>query len=226
LFTMFAAPPEQSLEWNDDAIAGASRFLNRVWKLFYQQHDSLTEIRLRPIQDLALINQQANKPAKTLRLITHTIMQRVLRDFERQQFNTVVAAAMELSNAIEKADWQAMGDHADQVKSEAYYTLLKILSPITPHLCERLWQLFGEHEQAFEAAWLSLDEAALVKDEITYVVQVNGKLRAKLSVSTAIAKNEIERLALNDSNVQRFLEGLNVRKVIVVPNKLVNIVAN
>ena len=226
LFTMFAAPPDQSLEWNDDAIAGASRFLNRVWKLFYQQHESLAEIRLRPIQDLAQINQQANKPAKALRVITHTIMQRALRDFERQQFNTVVAAAMELSNAIEKTDWSAMGEHADQVKSEAFYTLVKILSPVTPHLCERLWQLFGENQQAFEASWLNLDETALVKDDITYVVQVNGKLRAKLNVPTTIEEEELERLALDDCNVQRFLEGISVRKVIVVPNKLVNIVAN
>jgi leucyl-tRNA synthetase len=137
-----------------------------------------------------------------------------------------VAAAMELSNAIEKTDWQAMGEHADQVKSEAFYTLLKILSPVTPHLCECLWQLFGEAEKNFEASWLNLDEAALVQDEITYVVQVNGKLRAKLSVSTDMGKDEIERLALDDSNVQRFLEGVSVRKVIVVPKKLVNIVAN
>jgi len=222
LFTMFAAPPEQSLEWNDDAIAGGSRFLRRVWNLFENHSDTLAQTRLKPIKALS----NANGPAKALRLVTHTIIQRVLFDFDRQQFNTVVAAAMELTNAAEKADYTAMGDHSDMVLSELCHTLLKILAPITPHLCEHLWSRFGPDLGLEESGWLLLDESALVKDEITYVVQVNGKLRAKLDVIASVGKDEIEALAMADGNVQRFLEGLNVRKVIVVPNKLVNIVAN
>jgi len=222
LFTMFAAPPEQSLEWNDDAIAGSSRFLRRVWNLFYKHQTLLSAHRLHPVMAL----EDANKAAKAMRLITHTILQRALHDYGRQQFNTVVACAMELTNAAEKADWPAMGDHADIVLSEVCHTLLKLLAPITPHLCDHLWQLFGTEEALLNSAWLQLDESALEKDEINYVVQVNGKLRAKIAQAAAASREEIEAAALADLNVQKFISDLTVRKVIVVPNKLVNIVAN
>ena len=227
LFTMFAAPPEQSLEWNDDAIAGGSRFLRRVWNLFNQHKSVLSSVGLKPLNKL----DDANGSAKALRLVTHTIIQRAVRDFDRQQFNTVVAAAMELTNAIEKADWSSMGEHADQVLSEACHTLIKMLAPVTPHLCEALWDEFAQGQSAEklsieETAWLVVDASALVKDQITYVVQVNGKLRAKLDVPASASKDEIEELAKTEENVVRFLEGVTVRKVIVVPNKLVNIVAN
>ena len=222
LFTMFAAPPDQSLEWNDDAIAGGSRFLRRVWSLFNKHQESLNETRLMPLDNAG----ELNAPAKATRLITHTIIQRVLRDYDRQQFNTVVAAAMELTNAAEKADWSAMGDAAGPVMSELCCALIKILAPITPHLCESLWNELGTDEALHESAWLQLDESALVKDEITYVVQVNGKLRAKLDFPASASKDEIELAAQNDENVKRFIEELTVRKIIVVPNKLVNIVAN
>ena len=222
LFTMFAAPPEQSLEWNDDAIAGGSRFLRRVWNLFEKHSEILAKVKLKPANNLA----NANGASKALRLITHTITQRVLFDYERQQFNTVVAAAMELTNAAEKADFATMGDHADVVLSELCHTLVKILAPVTPHLSDYLWAAYGTSESLDDSGWLMVDESALVKDEITYVVQVNGKLRAKLDVSASASKDEIEALALADENVQRFLADVTVRKVIVVPNKLVNIVAN
>ena len=222
LFTMFAAPPDQSLEWNDDAIAGGSRFLRRVWNLFEKHSTTLASVKLKPLNGLV----DANAPSKALRLITHTITQKVLFDYERQQFNTVVAAAMELTNAAEKADFAAMGEHGDAVLSELGHTLLKILAPVTPHLSEHLWSLYGTDESLDDSGWLVLDETALVKDEMTYVVQVNGKLRAKLDVAASASKDEIEALALADENVQRFLADITVRKVIVVPNKLVNIVAN
>ena len=133
---------------------------------------------------------------------------------------------MELTNAAEKADWPAMAEHADAALSEICYTLVKILSPITPHLCEHLWSMYGTEQSLENSGWVLVDESALVKDEIMYVVQVNGKLRAKLAVAASMSKSEVEALAVADENVQRFLDGLTVRKVIVVPNKLVNIVAN
>jgi leucyl-tRNA synthetase len=210
------------LEWNDDEIAGGSRVLRRVWNLFEKHINTLATVKLKPLSDLV----DANAPSKALRLITHTITQKVLFDYERQQFNTVVAAAMELTNAAEKADFAAMGEHGDAVLSEVCYTLVKILAPVTPHLSEHLWSVYGTDESLDESGWLVLDETALVKDEITYVVQVNGKLRAKLDVAASASKDEIEALALADENVQRFLADITVRKVIVVPNKLVNIVAN
>ena len=147
-------------------------------------------------------------------------------DYERQQFNTVVAAAMELTNAIDKANFDDMADFADPVLAEACTALLRMLAPITPHLCESLWSMFSNNVSLNDGAWLEVDEAALVQDEITYVIQVNGKLRAKLQVSVSSKKEEIESLALADDNVQRFLTDITVRKVIVVPGKLVNIVAN
>ena len=223
LFTIFAAPPNQSLEWNDDAIAGGTRFLRRVWSLFHQHQASLTATRLTALEPLAT---KLNAPAKAMRLITHTIIQRVCRDFERQQFNTVVAAAMELTNGIEKADFDAMGEAGSAVLSEACHALVKMLSPVTPHLCETLWQTFGTQNDINNSGWLQLDESALVKDEVTYVIQVNGKLRAKLDFATSATQAEIQHAAQQDENVQRFLTDVSVRKIIVVPNKLVNIVAN
>ena len=144
----------------------------------------------------------------------------------RDRFNTVVAAAMELTNAAEKANFSAMGGHEEIVLSEVCHTLVKILAPITPHLSECLWLNYGSKCTLEESGWVEVDESALVKDEITYVVQVNGKLRAKLAVAASLSKDEIQALAMADENVLRFLEGVSVRKVIVVPNKLVNIVAN
>jgi len=222
LFTMFAAPPDQSLEWNDDAIAGASRFLRRVWSLFAKHQELLTRVGLRPLTS----SSSDNASAKALRLVTHTALQRALHDYERQQFNTVVAATMELTNAIEKADLNSMAEQADEVVAEACYTLVKLLAPVTPHLCEHLWSQYGTQSALYESGWLEVDPSALIKDEVTYVVQVNGKLRAKLEVAASVSKEQIEALAREDENVQRFVEGLSIRKVIVVPNKLVNIVAN
>lgn len=222
LFTMFAAPPEQSLEWNDDAIAGASRFLRRVWQLFSHHDATLHATGLKPIESMA----DANSSVKELRLVTHTIIDRALRDYDRQQFNTVVAAAMELTNTLEKADWSGMGATADQVLSEACCALLKILAPVTPHICETLWANYEPEQSILQSGWLKVDTNALIKDEITYVVQVNGKLRAKLQIAATATNEEIEALAKNEENVQRFLQDVTVRKVIVVPNKLVNIVAN
>ncbi len=222
LFTMFAAPPEQSLEWNDDAIAGGARFLRRVWNLFSNHGERLNAVRLQSLNDAS----ELNGSAKALRLTVHTILQRALFDYERQQFNTVVAAAMELTNAIEKADFSNMGDAGDAVLSEACHVLLKILAPVTPHLAEHLWNEYGTAGSLVDSGWLSVDDNALVKDEITYVVQVNGKLRAKLDIPASANNDEIQALALAEENVQRFLQDISVRKVIVVPNKLVNIVAN
>ena len=222
LFTMFAAPPEQSLEWNDDAIAGGARFLRRVWGLFAKHSDTLLQQRLRPLDSVDALNSEA----KALRLQVHTIIQRAMFDYDRQQFNTVVAAAMELTNAIEKVDANSLGDQSASVLAEACHALIKILAPVTPHLCEHLWDQYGTELNLVDSGWMTVDESALVRDEITYVVQVNGKLRAKLEFPASAAKEEIEAAAQADINVQRFLEGVTVRKVIVVPNKLVNIVAN
>ena len=222
LFSMFASPPDQSLEWNDDAIAGGSRFLRRVWNVFVKYEQSLKTAGLGNKADFS----NTNDAGKNLRRTTHGLIQRVIFDYERQQFNTVVAAAMELTNAIDKAKFDDMGEHGDAALSEACTALLRMLAPITPHLCESIWSQFNDELSLTDAGWLEVDEAALVQDEITYVVQVNGKLRAKLQVAASATNEEIESLALADENAQRFLVDVTVRKVIVIPGKLVNIVAN
>ena len=222
LFSMFASPPDQSLEWNDDAIAGGSRFLRRVWNVFVRHQDLLAEQGLNADADFS----NASESCKSLRRTTHALIQRTIFDYQRQQFNTVVAAAMELTNAIDKAKLEEMGELGAQCIAEACTALLRMLAPITPHLCEAIWAEFNQQTPLYEAGWLKVDEAALVQDEITYVVQVNGKLRAKLEVPASAKQEEIEALAVADENVQRFLDDMTVRKVIVVPGKLVNIVAN
>lgn len=220
LFIMFAAPPEQSLEWSDDAIAGSSRFLRRVWNMFYKHQAALSEHKLKSNNGF----KTDNKVLQEFRLVVHQIVQRIQRDFDKLQFNTVVAATMELTNAIEKIEWDVLGDEGVAVLSEACHVIVKALAPITPHIAEQLWQQFGTQEPLLDSIWLEVDEAALVKDEVTYVVQVNGKLRGQVEVSASASKEEIESAALSDENVQKFTDGMTVRKVIVVPNKLVNIV--
>ena len=222
LFTMFAAPPEQSLEWNDDAIAGCARFLRRVWVLYYKHADVIKKHQWQILQG----HESANQAIKDLRFKTHEIAKKSSFDFERKHFNTVVAGAMELANAIEKVDWQASDIQDTAVLVESCTVLLKMLAPITPHIAQEIWSEFGGEGEILDGGWLLVDETALVKDEINYVVQVNGKLRDEIQVNVNVAKDEIEAKAVACASVQRHIEGLSIRKVIVVPNRLVNIVAN
>ena len=222
LFTMFAAPPEQSLEWNDDAIAGCARFLRRVWNIYFKHADILKEIGWLTVDGESF----EDKALKELRFKTHEVIKKVQFDYERNHFNTVVAGAMELANAIEKVDWSAADENAKRVLAESATALLKMLAPITPHIAQEIWLESGGEGEILDADWIHFDESALVQDEINYVVQVNGKLRDKISVNASIDKSDIEAIALDCDGVKRHIDGLTVRKVIVVPNRLVNIVAN
>ena len=223
LFAMFASPPEQSLEWNDDAIAGCSRFLRRVWAIYFKHQDVLADSQWTILKGVKL----ENKELQAVRLKTHEILQRCLRDFDRNHFNTVVAGAMELTNAIEKMDWGSIdSDDGHAVLSEACTVLLKLLAPITPHIAQTIWSQFGGKGEFLDTGWIEVDESALVKDEITYVVQVNGKLRDSMDVAASAEKDEIEALAMQLEGVKRHTDGLTVRKVIVVPKRLVNIVVS
>ena len=219
LFTMFAAPPEQSLEWNDDAIAGASRFLRRVHAAFSSHEDAMRAHAFKPYDF-----SQANGAVKAFRFKVHTLIQRAQRDYERQHFNTVVAAAMELTNAIEKVNVTEMQDLAEPALAEALAALLIMLLPITPHIGEAVLAELGEGRSVDTVGWLVVDTDALESTAITYVVQVNGKLRGQIEVSRDTEREAIEAAAMADANVQRFTQDKTVVKVIVVPNKLVNIV--
>ena len=210
LFTMFAAPPEQSLEWNDSGVEGAHRFLKRLWAFTHEHRADLGG-------EISVAEGQ-----KDARREIHETLTQALADFDKYQFNTVVAAGMKMMNTLAKLD----GEGAATLRNEGISILLRLLSPIAPHVSHHLWRGLGYGDEILTAAWLEVDESALVKESIDYVVQVNGKLRGKVGVAPDADKESIEAAALAEENVQRFLADKTVRKVIVVPGKLVNIVAN
>ena len=214
LFTMFAAPPEQSLEWNDDAVEGASRFLRRLWKL---------AIDAPQISDMDW--SKADAEVRKQRSELHSLLEQANYDVEKYQFNTVVAAGMKMLNLLSDLDkLDATGKEA--LQAEGVDILLSLLAPIVPHITHELWQQRGHKEAMIDASWPSVDADALVRDTLELVVQVNGKLRAKISVPADANKDAIEEQALADEHVMRHTEGKTVRKVIVVPGRLVNIVVS
>lgn len=223
LFTMFAAPPSQSLEWSDSGVEGSARFLRKLWRTM-SAHDGS--------QVVSLKGAELTAEQKQLRFKTHSTLQKVGDDYGRRQtFNTAVAAVMELVNAVNKfqdeQDTTSASDLARlnlSVVHEALEIVLLALSPIVPHFCHALWQHLGHTDAIINRPWPSVDESALVQDEIQLVIQVNGKLRGKLTVARDCDKATLEKLALADNNVQKHTEGLTVRKIIVVPEKLINIV--
>ncbi|WP_018981608.1 leucine--tRNA ligase [Salinimonas chungwhensis] len=217
LFTMFAAPPEQTLEWIDSGVEGAHRFLRRVWKLV---QDHLASGRAPALDTSAL-----SKPQKDLRREVHRTIEKVTDDLGRRQtFNTAIAAIMELLNHLQKASQEGPQDKA--IMREALQAVVQLLNPVTPHICHTLWEQFGFETPIEHCGWPELDKDALVEDEKLIIVQVNGKLRAKITVSATASKDDVEQLALSQPNVQQYTDDKTIRKVIVVPGKLVNIVAN
>jgi leucyl-tRNA synthetase len=217
LFSMFAAPPEQSLEWNEAGVEGMARFLRRFWREVIT-HASQPD---HPEVDAS----QLSAPQKALRRQLHETIQKVGDDYgRRHSFNTAIAALMELLNAVSKFD--DMSEQGRAVRHEALQTMVLLLNPVTPHVSHTLWQVLGNAETLLEdVRFPQADPAALVRDAVTLAVQVNGKLRGTLEVAVGASKEDIERLALAEPGVAKFLEGQSVRKVIVVPGKIVNIVA-
>ena len=215
LFMMFAAPPEQSLEWSDDGVQGSYRFLKRFWSAVV---DHAAKGPAGELDVSALTESQ-----KELRRKTHQTIAKISDDIgRRHSFNTAVAAAMELMNAINKLADDTVQGHA--VARESLEAVVVMLSPMVPHICHALWQELGHQSALIDQRWPAVDESALELDLIEMVVQVNGKLRARLIVSVDASKEAIEAKALADENVQRYIEGKEVRKVIVVPGRLVSIV--
>ena len=217
LFSMFAAPPEQSLEWNEAGVDGMARFLRRLWT---QVHKHAAE-GVAPALDVAALGAVH----KGLRRKTHETIGKVGDDYGRRySFNTAIAAVMELSNTLAKFDDVSAQGRA--VRQEALETMVLLLNPITPHASHALWQALGHAETLLEdVPFPRVDEAALVRDALTLAVQVNGKLRGTIEVAADAPKDQVEALAKAEPNTAKFLEGLTVRKVIVVPGKIVNIVA-
>ncbi|MDD5329123.1 MAG: leucine--tRNA ligase [Sulfuricella sp.] len=220
LFMMFAAPPEQSLEWSDAGVEGAFRFLKRLWKAV---HDHVSASPLPQGEGLGERVGELSPQLKALRFQLHTTIQKVTDDYgRRQQFNTAIAAVMELMNALGKINDASPAGRG--VMQEALEAAVMLLAPIVPHACQALWAELRPGANLLDAPWPKVDEAALVQDEIELMLQVNGKLRGSIKVAKDAGREQIELLALANSNVQKFMDGQAAKKVVVVPGRLVNIV--
>jgi len=217
LFMMFASPPDMSLEWSDSGVEGAQRFLRRVWRLSQQHHARGPAANA----DLGSLSDEQ----KAVRRAIHLAIKQASQDIgQHHKFNTAIAAVMTLMNVLEKAPQDAEQDRA--LMQEGLETVALLLAPIAPHICHSLWQALGHSDAIIDARWPSVDESALVQDSLQLVIQVNGKLRGHIEVAADASRELIEATARENENVLRFTEGLTIRKVIVVPGKLVNIVAN
>jgi leucyl-tRNA synthetase len=208
-FMMFASPPEDTLAWNDDGVEGAYRYLRRLWKFAHDQQAII-----------AAATSAANTGSKAARRELHLLLQQANFDYERRQFNTVASATMKILNLLEDNAGPAQG----ALLREGMSILLRLVSPIAPHIALTLWREFGFGADILEAAWPQVDEAALVQDEIELVLQVNGKHRGAILVARSADRAGIERLALESPSAQKHIAGQLVKKVIVVPGRLVNIV--
>ena len=219
LFMMFASPPEQSLEWSDSGVSGAHRFLNRLWRTVYDfvQQGGAAVSKFAGSQDVL------SGSLKDLRFKLHSTIAKVTDDYDRrQQFNTAIAAVMELLNQYDKTDCESAEGKA--VAREVLEAAIILLSPIVPHICETLWAELNAGSALWQQAWLQADPAALVQTEMELMVQVNGKLRDKILVAADAAEDDIKAAALASAGAIKFMEGKTPKKVIVVPKRLVNIV--
>jgi leucyl-tRNA synthetase len=216
LFIMFAAPPEQSLEWADAGVEGAHRFLKRLWAGIHEHTEH--KVALTP-----MVSADLNEAQKVMRYKLHETIKKVSDDYGRRlTFNTAIAANMELLNTVVKfSDDSSIGHN---IKQEVYDNMVLMLSPIIPHLSHQLWKELGHEDIILDAVWPQLDETALVQDSIEMVIQVNGKLRAKIQISADADKASCESMAVGNEQVKKFIGDQPIRKVIVVPKKLVNIV--
>jgi leucyl-tRNA synthetase len=223
LFMMFAAPPEQTLEWSDAGIEGAARFLRRLWKLVY------VHVSAPPPQPSPSMGEGkgGGENAKALRSKLHETIAKVSDDIGRRYtFNTAIAAVMELVNALYKFEGSpdSGSPQGRAVMQEALEAVVLLLSPIVPHVCHRLWHALGHDDAVLDRPWPAADPGALARERVRLVVQVNGKLRGQVEVAADAGQAELQAAALADDNVQRFVAGKPLRKCIVVPGKLINLV--
>ncbi|WP_455208207.1 leucine--tRNA ligase [Kaarinaea lacus] len=228
LFTMFASPPEQSLEWNDDAVEGAFRFLKRLWRMVADNDKQtlLSEwLGNRKLENIAW--DKLPVELKDIRAELHELLEQANRDVVKYQFNTVIAATMKMVNCLQPLTEklrESTDEGSQAVYAEAIDILLRLLSPIVPHITHTLWQAVGKTSDILDAQWPMPDANALIKESVELVVQVNGKLRGKISVPAAADKKQIEAIAMQDDNVQRHIEDKEIKKIVVVPGRLLNIV--
>ena len=215
LFMMFASPAEMTLEWQESGVEGAKRFLGRVWNLVYEYSQNPAKTTL----DVTALSADQ----KALRRDVHKTIAKVSDDIGRRQtFNTAIAAVMELMNKLTRAPLESEQDRA--VMAEALSAVVRMLYPITPHICFELWKALGNESNIDHAEWVKADEAAMVEDEKLIVVQVNGKVRGKVTVAADADEETVKTVAFADENVKKFTENTQILKVIYVPGKLLNMV--
>ncbi len=230
LFTMFAAPPEQTLEWNDDAVLGANRFLRRLWSLVHRHRERIAAFLegRRSNGEFDWADAPLGGDISAMRARTHATLERVNRDYAKFQFNTVVAACMELTNALERFDLRAAPLQGIDLRAaamhEALVVLVAVLAPIVPHIAHELWSELGQSGDVIDAPWPQADTQALVRDTLELVVQVNGRLRGHIEIEAEADEERIKAAALAEERVQRHVGNAQVKRVIVVPGKLINIV--
>jgi leucyl-tRNA synthetase len=223
LFIMFAAPPEKELEWNENGLAGAYRFLTRIWRLIAEGENYLV------FNEDINLNKVSKEDKKLLRKLHQTI-KKVTDSIENDyHFNTAIAATMELINEIQDykiniLDTDKLSSESMKVFSEAMKNIVVMLSPFVPHFSDELWNKMGNKTYLFNEEWPNYDEKLTIADEVEIAVQVNGKVRGTLEIDRNLTKDKIEKLALGIENVKKHLEGKEVVKIIVVPGKIVNIV--
>jgi len=224
-FMMFASPPEQTLEWSDAGVEGAYRFLRRVWGFASQQETTIKLALETQLSGIAARTDwsRASAAQKDARREIHLNLKQANFDFQKFQFNTVASACMKILNTLERVPADDPAIHG-QIVNEGTSILLRLLSPITPHICDVLWRELGYGEDILQAPWPEPLEPALAQEEIELVLQVNGKLRGHIRVPAAASKQEIERIALDSEPAAKHMEGKPVKKVVVVPGRLVNVV--
>jgi leucyl-tRNA synthetase len=218
-FIIFASPPTNTLEWSDEGVEGSYRFLRRLWTYAARFSNRKDAAKSGSAAQEAARQGAAGKAGADARFEIHTVLKQANYDLHKMQFNTVASACMKILNALER-----LPEEEAAVDAEGLSILLRLLSPITPHLCHHLWRELGFGEDVMHAPWPEPDTAALEQDEVELVVQVNGKLRGSILVPRQADKSAIEKLAMANANVQKFVAGQNVKKVVVVPGRLVNLV--
>ena len=217
VFMLFAAPVNRDLEWSNEGIEGGFRFLGRVWKLMKDRMEEIGKIT-----DEGTDSNQLSKESKFLLTKTHQTIKKVTQDFDKFQFNTAIAAMMELVNELHRAKLNNEDDK--KVFKFSITSLIRLLYPIAPHISEELWQIAGHKTSLIDTEWIGWDETLTQSDEINIVIQINGKVRSQIQMNSKSDEKQMEQAALNDEKVLGYIEGKKIRKIIVVPKKLVNIV--
>ena len=217
-FIIFAAPPEQNLEWSDSGIEGAYRFIKKLWNFVISQKELLTQFTFNERPNI----QYETKALQNIQRNVHTELQKITYDMERQQFNTVASGTMKLLNIATKIPLD--DKQSTEALHETISILLRILSPIAPHICHHLWLACGFEGDILNSAWPKVDLKALVTSEVDLIVQINGKRRTTITVKPDEVDAEIEKIALNNDIVKQFTENKPIKKCIIVPKRLINLV--